>query len=243
MRNGSMRSACHGVGRDRRGGFVDAGVSGLGPGKRPGPARPTDADRWSGAGRAGLRQQGDGHRGHGFPAGGDADAAGGGAPAPAGGQNPGGPQPQAPSPPAQTTLRLGSPAELFAPAPADSPSTPDKVALGERLFHDKNLSRDRQVSCASCHDVLRGTGIDGLAASEGIGGQIGKRNAPTVWNAAFQSRLFLDGRAPSLEEQAKGPPLNPIEMGLHSLAEVETRVAESASYRAASPGYSTASSR
>jgi len=140
--------------------------------------------------------------------------------------------PKAPSPPLKPHY-VWEALPSFAPAPADSPSTPDKVALGERLFHDKNLSRDRQVSCASCHDVLRGAGIDGLAASEGIGGQIGKRNAPTVWNAAFQSRLFLDGRAPSLEEQAKGPPLNPIEMGLHSLAEVETRVAESASYRAA----------
>ncbi len=140
--------------------------------------------------------------------------------------------PKAPSPPVKPHY-VWEALPSVAPAPADSPSTAEKVALGEQLFHDKNLSRDRQVSCASCHDVLRGAGIDGLAASEGIGGQIGKRNAPTVWNAAFQSRLFLDGRAPSLEEQAKGPPLNPIEMGLHSLAEVEARVAESASYRAA----------
>lgn len=140
--------------------------------------------------------------------------------------------PKAPSPPVKPHY-VWEALPTVAPAPAGTPGTREIVALGEQLFHDKNLSRDRQVSCASCHDVLRGAGIDGLAVSEGIGGQVGKRNAPTVWNAAFQSRLFLDGRAPSLEEQAKGPPLNPIEMGLHSLAEVEARVAESASYRAA----------
>ena len=120
-----------------------------------------------------------------------------------------------------------------APAPDGNPTTPAKVALGERLFHDKSLSLDHSVACASCHDVVGGTGVDGRATSEGIASQFGKRNAPTVWNAAFQARLFLDGRAPSLEEQAKGPPVNPIEMGMHSLAEVAARVAAEPDYRAA----------
>lgn len=120
-----------------------------------------------------------------------------------------------------------------APAPGGSPASADSVALGERLFHDKALSLDHTVACASCHDVAGGTGVDGQATSTGIAGQVGKRNAPTVWNAAFQARLFLDGRAPSLEEQAKGPPVNPIEMGMHSLADVAARVAADADYRRA----------
>lgn len=119
-----------------------------------------------------------------------------------------------------------------APAPADNPTTPEKVALGERLFHDKALSRDRTLACASCHDVGSG-GVDHRATSLGIGGQVGSRNAPTVWNAAFQAVLFWDGRAPSLEEQAKGPPVNPAEMGMPSLDAVAQRVAADPSYRAA----------
>lgn len=120
-----------------------------------------------------------------------------------------------------------------APGPEGNPTTDAKVALGERLFHDRALSLDHSVACASCHDVAGGTGVDGRATSEGIGGQVGRRNAPTVWNAAFQARLFLDGRAPSLEEQAKGPPVNPVEMGMHSLADVAARVAAEPGYRAA----------
>ncbi len=120
---------------------------------------------------------------------------------------------------------------LKAPYPADNPTTPEKVALGERLFHDKALSRDRTLACASCHDVHTGAGVDGRPTSLGINGQVGGRNAPTVWNAAFQSVLFWDGRAPSLEEQAKGPPVNPGEMGMPSLKAVAQRVADDPSYR------------
>ncbi|HCI13058.1 MAG TPA: hypothetical protein DFK12_03630 [Gallionellaceae bacterium] len=118
-----------------------------------------------------------------------------------------------------------------APSPAWNPTTPEKVALGERLFHDKALSIDRTVSCSSCHEVRRGAGMDGRRASLGVGGQLGARNAPTVWNAAFQSVLFWDGRAASLEEQAKGPPLNPKEMGMPSLEAVARRVREGEGYR------------
>ncbi len=118
-----------------------------------------------------------------------------------------------------------------APSPAWNPTTPEKVALGERLFHDPALSIDRTVSCSSCHDVKRGVGEDHRSASLGVGGQVGNRNAPTVWNSAFQSVLFWDGRASSLEEQAKGPPVNPKEMGMPSLAAVEQRVREDESYR------------
>ncbi|BAE50026.1 cytochrome-c peroxidase [Paramagnetospirillum magneticum] len=119
------------------------------------------------------------------------------------------------------------------PSPPDNPTTPAKVALGERLFHDKDLSLDHTVSCASCHDLLGGAGGDRRATSLGIRGIVGGRNAPTVWNAAFQSRLFWDGRAGSLEEQAMGPPLNPDEMGMPSAAAIEARIGASPSYREA----------
>lgn len=118
-----------------------------------------------------------------------------------------------------------------APAPKWNSTTPEKVALGEKLFFDKSLSWDSRISCASCHDVRHGVGIDGLRTSKGINGQIGKRNAPTVWNAAFQIKLFWDGRASSLEEQAKGPLINPTEMGMPSLSMVVKRVASSPTYQ------------
>jgi cytochrome c peroxidase len=122
---------------------------------------------------------------------------------------------------------------LAAPAPADNPTTVEKVELGRRLFFDANLSLTRDVSCASCHDVVGGTGVDSRRTSKGIRGQMGGRNAPTVWNAAFQAVLFWDGRAASLEDQAKGPPLNPIEMGMPSGEAVAQRVVEDKTYRAA----------
>lgn len=120
-----------------------------------------------------------------------------------------------------------------APAPADNPTTPARVALGRRLFLETRLSGDGTLSCASCHDIERKAGGDGRATAVGIGGQVGPRNVPTVWNAAFQSVLFWDGRARSLEEQATGPILNPIEMGLPSPAEAERRIGADAGYRAA----------
>jgi len=106
-----------------------------------------------------------------------------------------------------------------------------RAALGERLFFDKSLSLDGTVACASCHDVK--TGADGRAVSVGVGGKQGQRNAPTVRNAAFQARLFWDGRAGSLEEQAKGPLTNPVEMAMADAAAVERRVAARPEYRQA----------
>lgn len=129
-------------------------------------------------------------------------------------------------------LRLGWQAlPNRAPAPADNPLTQEKVTLGERLFFDPGLSFDRSVACASCHDVSGKAGADGRATALGINNQIGPRNAPTVWNAAFQAVQFWDGRAGSLEEQAKGPPVNPGEMGMPSLEDVAKRVQDDPSYR------------
>lgn len=120
-----------------------------------------------------------------------------------------------------------------APEPADNPSTPEKIALGKRLFFETRLSGDGTLSCSSCHDLTAKAGGDGRRTALGIADQRGERNTPTVWNAAFQSVLFWDGRARSLEEQAGGPILNPIEMGLPSAALAERRLAADASYRAA----------
>ena len=121
------------------------------------------------------------------------------------------------------------PLPAVAPFPPDDPPTPEKVALGRRLFFAGELSRDGTLSCASCHDLDRGGG-DGRPTAVGIGGAVGPRNTPTVWNAAFQARLFWDGRARSLEEQALGPIANPIEMGADP-AEVARRLAADASWR------------
>jgi cytochrome c peroxidase len=99
--------------------------------------------------------------------------------------------------------------------PPENPVTPEKVALGRRLYYDKRLSRDGTVSCATCHDPAKGFS-DGEQVSEGIGGKKGTRNAPTVLNSVFNEFQFWDGRVASLEEQAKGPMINPVEMGMAS---------------------------
>lgn len=96
--------------------------------------------------------------------------------------------------------------------PKDNETTPERVALGRKLYFDLRLSKDGTVACATCHDVSRGF-TDQRNASEGIGDKVGRRNAPTTLNALFFETQFLDGRAPSLEEQAKLPIVNPIEMG------------------------------
>ena len=118
-----------------------------------------------------------------------------------------------------------------APEPADNPGNPAKVALGQRLFNEKKLSGDGTLSCASCHDLSGHAGADARPTALGIDRQTGPRNTPTVWNAALMSRLFWDGRAASLEEQAMGPILNPIEMGMPTAAEAERRLRQDASYR------------
>ena len=113
--------------------------------------------------------------------------------------------------------------------PPDNPTTAAKVALGKTLFFDPRLSVDGTVSCNSCHNVMAG-GDDNRPASMGVRGQLGGRSAPTVWNAAFLSVQFWDGRAPSLEEQAKGPMINPVEMGDPNHTAVTTRLSGIAGY-------------
>ncbi len=113
--------------------------------------------------------------------------------------------------------------------PADNPTTPEKVALGMELYYDKRLSLDSSVACASCHNPRFGFS-DGQRVSTGIRGQQGTRNSPSIVNRAFSRQQFWDGRAASLEEQAKGPIANPIEMGFTHAGVVE-RLAAIPAYR------------
>jgi cytochrome c peroxidase len=99
------------------------------------------------------------------------------------------------------------------PSPPENPYTPEKAELGRLLYFDKRLSSDNTVSCATCHDP-KFAFTDGRAVSTGIRGQKGGRSAPTVINRAYSLAQFWDGRAATLEEQAKGPIANPIEMGM-----------------------------
>jgi cytochrome c peroxidase len=87
------------------------------------------------------------------------------------------------------------------------------VALGRTLYHDTQLSRYGTVSCNSCHK-LDAFGVDGEKTSPGDTKERGTRNSPSVYNAALHSMQFWDGRAKTVEEQAGGPILNPVEMGI-----------------------------
>ncbi len=109
---------------------------------------------------------------------------------------------------------------MFAPLPAamassENPVTDAKVKLGRMLYYDPRLSADQTISCNSCHP-LAAYGAEKTAVSTGFHGQKGTRNAPTVYNAAGHFVQFWDGRVPTIEEQAKGPITNPVEMALPS---------------------------
>jgi cytochrome c peroxidase len=110
--------------------------------------------------------------------------------------------------------------------------TSEKVELGRMLYFDTRLSKNHDVSCNSCHDLNK-FGVDGKPFSPGHKKQLGGRNSPTVYNAGGNVLQFWDGRAPNLEEQAKGPILNPVEMAMPS----EARVIETLK---SMPGYVTA---
>lgn len=107
--------------------------------------------------------------------------------------------------------------------PEDNPMTKEKVELGKLLYFDKRLSVDNTVSCATCHDPQKGF-TDQKQFSNGFQGKAGTRNSPTVINSAYNYFQFWDGRASSLEEQAKGPMENPVEMA-HTLAGAVSNIA------------------
>ncbi|MEW6678519.1 MAG: cytochrome c peroxidase [Pseudomonadota bacterium] len=127
------------------------------------------------------------------------------------------------------------PLSAAAPVPADNPMTAEKIELGKQLFFDPRFSSTGTVSCNTCHNLMLG-GDDGRPTSMGVHGLTGPRNAPTVWNAAFHASQFWDGRAASLEEQAQGPVVAAVEMGMKDLDDAIGRVR-------AIPGYRTAFAR
>lgn len=137
-----------------------------------------------------------------------------------------GPQPTAS---AQANPLLGLPP---LPIPADNPQTTAKIALGDKLFHDKRFSIDGTVSCANCHDGSKAF-TDNLPVSVGHHGLTGTRNAPTVINAAFYKSQFWDGREPDLEAQSKGPFVNPVEAGLPNHEPILQIVRSDPDYQAA----------
>ena len=98
------------------------------------------------------------------------------------------------------------------PTPATNLNYAKKIELGKQLYFDGRLSKNGQVACAFCHNPFAGF-ADPRQTSIGVDGKIGGRQAPTVFNTAFNRVQFWDGRAGSLEEQAIGPIQNPIEMG------------------------------
>ncbi|MCX8051897.1 MAG: methylamine utilization protein [Chlorobi bacterium] len=115
------------------------------------------------------------------------------------------------------------------PVPHDNPITADKIALGRLLFYDTGLSRDGDLSCASCHRQARAFS-DTIAVSRGTQSEIGLRNAPPIVNVAYSGSWFWDGRARSLEEQILGAMTSPIEMASDT-ALIAQRLNSSSSYR------------
>ena len=111
----------------------------------------------------------------------------------------------------------------------NNPMTHEKVDLGRKLFFDADLSVDRSMSCATCHDPDKGW-TNGAAFAKGVSGRMGRRNVPSILNAAYYQSLFWDGRAGSLETQALGPILNPDEMGMPSAQALLERLQQHPEY-------------
>jgi cytochrome c peroxidase len=125
--------------------------------------------------------------------------------------------------------------------PGSEHDTPELIALGRQLYFEPAMSINRKQSCNDCHMLdSKHAGTDNLPTSKGAMGSLGKRNAPTVLNAGFHVAQFWDGRAADLVEQAKGPVLNPVEMGMHTPEEVVDRLKDMHEYcqafEAAFPG-------
>ncbi|MDR2574302.1 MAG: cytochrome-c peroxidase [Desulfovibrio sp.] len=115
--------------------------------------------------------------------------------------------------------------EPLQPLPESIPVNFPKAELGKRLFEDKRLSADDTVACVTCHAHDK-AGTDNLRFSKGIREQLGNINAPTAYNAVFHIRQFWDGRAADLQEQAAGPPLNPVEMGYKDWEQIIAKLAD-----------------
>jgi cytochrome c peroxidase len=129
--------------------------------------------------------------------------------------------------------QVGVPVEATrAAVPADNPQTPEKIALGQKLFFDGRLSVDGTIACSTCHDPARAF-TDGRPVSIGVKSRVGQRNAPTILNALYNKTQFWDGRVKTLEEQAALPTANPSEMGQPSLDAAAAHIAALPEYQQA----------
>lgn len=117
------------------------------------------------------------------------------------------------------------------PIPTEVPFNKNKARLGSILYHHTALSGDGTVSCATCHPIDN-AGVDALQTSTGIRKQKGDINAPTVFNAVFNAKQFWDGREDTLEQQAGGPPMNPVEMDGGSWEKVASRLEADQAFKA-----------
>jgi cytochrome c peroxidase len=117
---------------------------------------------------------------------------------------------------------LGLPSPV--PIPDTNPLTPEKIALGRRLFFDRRLSPNDTMSCAMCHIPTQGFTVNETRLAVGINGKTTKRSPPTMYNVAYQRLLFHDGREFTLEDQIISPMTNPVEMGNPSIGYVVNKV-------------------
>ena len=121
--------------------------------------------------------------------------------------------------------------DLYQPEPADNPATPDKVRLGQRLFRERLLSRNRSIACRDCHQPKRAF-ADGRVKAVGVYGRRGRRSVPTLINRAWGESFFWDGRTSTLEEQVVLPIQAETEMDL-TLDEAVVRLRQKRRYRKA----------
>jgi cytochrome c peroxidase len=112
--------------------------------------------------------------------------------------------------------------DLYMPVPDDNPITTERLEQGRKLFFDTRLSRDRMISCSSCHDPQRAF-TDGRPVAIGVFNRVGRRSAPALVNRGYGRAFFWDGRATTLEEQVLKPIEDADEMDL-TIAEASARV-------------------
>lgn len=142
---------------------------------------------------------------------------------------------EAPAPAPDAKALSATARQIFGPLPKEvanpaNPVTDAKVALGRMLYFDPRFSKNQKISCNSCHR-LDHFGVDNEPTSPGHAGERGERNSPTTLNAAVHFRQFWDGRAADVEEQAQGPVLNPVEMGMPDAATVDRVLRSIPGYR------------
>lgn len=136
-------------------------------------------------------------------------------------------------PAAQSDAQSGKPLGLEGPmrVPPDNPQTPEKIALGRRLFFDRALSLDGSISCATCHEPARAF-ADTMLLAVGVKGRVGRRHSPTVVNRGYGELFFWDGRRSALEAQVLDPIADPNELG-SSVEAVVSHLRRDATYSAA----------